>query len=356
MFKAAFITDLHFGIKGNSDIFLANASNYLNNEFIPYLKEHDITYIFIGGDIFDNRQSVNIKTFNYVLSFFNRLNTGNYKVVVIAGNHDLYLSTSNELTSLSFLNNFPNVTFICSDMLKVTIDNTNIMFVPWIPSITDFVDKPKDFSDCNVCIGHFEFIGFKMNKTSKLMDDGIPDSVVSNNFNVIISGHYHMRNEKTLVNGSKVIYTGSPYQLTRADSGEDRGFCVLSFDNNKLIEYEFVNNKNCIKFESVVFPHPFDELQIKGNIIDIMVNYSEKFDEVKLDEYKNKIESFNPICKPEIRLINDDEIDIESEINGFATKTTVDLINDFVDEVSIEKKDEVRKEILDLYNTVRMEE
>lgn len=357
MLKAAFITDLHFGIKGNSDVFLKNIQDYLYNEFIPYLKENNIKNVFIGGDIFDSRQTVNIKTFNYVMDFFTNLcSCGLDNVVVIAGNHDLYLSTSNDLTSLSFLSNFPRLTLIKDGIREIEIEGNSIAFIPWISDIERFLKQTLPSDQTKVCIGHFQFTGYRMSKSSKPAEDGIPDTALTSIFNTIITGHYHTRSERILPNGSKVLYVGSPCQLTRVDSGEDRGFAVLSIDNNELVNCEFIENKNCIRFESVTFPQVFTEEQVRGNIVDIMVNYAEKFDELKLDEYKASIEAFSPAMKPEIRLIGGSEVTVTAQLDGFATKTTADLINDFIDEVNIEKKEEVRKEIIELYNQVKITE
>ena len=360
MLKAAFITDLHFGVRGNSDVFLKNIQDYLYNEFIPYLKENAIEHVFIGGDIFDSRQSINIKTFNCVLNFFTKLREAKLKVVVIAGNHDLYLSTSNDLTSLAFLSNLPDVTFIKSGCQRISIDGNNIMFIPWISNTETFANGLseilKKYNDCKVCIGHFELAGFNMNKTSKMSNDGMPPTILTNIFSTILTGHYHTRSDRVMPNGSRVVYPGSPYQLTRADTGEDRGFAVLTLDNNELVNLEFINNQKCIRFETVTFPQVFLESQIRGNVVDIMVNYAEKFDELKLDEYKASIEALGPAFKPEIRLVGGNEVNVATELQGFATKTTADLINDFIDEVNIEKKEEVRKEIIDLYNQVKITE
>jgi DNA repair exonuclease SbcCD nuclease subunit len=356
MFKVAFITDLHFGVRGNSDVFLKNNQDYLYNEFIPYLKENAIEHVFIGGDIFDSRQSINIKTFNCVLNFFTKMREAKLKVVVIAGNHDLYLSTSNDLTSLAFLSNLPDVTFIKDGMQPVSIDENNIMFMPWISNTDKFLEDIKVKYDCKICIGHFDLAGFSMNKTSRMSDDGMPNAALTNIFKTVITGHFHTRSDRVMSNGARIVYVGSPYQLTRADTGEDRGFAVLTIDKNELVNLEFINNQKCIRFETVTFPQVFLESQIRGNIVDIMVNYAEKFDELKLDEYKASIEAFGPALKPEIRLIGGNDVNVATELQGFATKTTADLINDFIDEVNIEKKEEVRKEIIDLYNQVKITE
>lgn len=359
MIKVAFITDLHFGIRGNSEIFLDNIQTYLTKEFIPYLLENKIEWIIIGGDILDNRQTINVKTLNYVINFFKFLQMNNFKVIVIAGNHDLYHSTSNELTSLSFLSNFSNITLIQNGYQRILIEDSSIVCISWISNAELFIQNDiqtlSKYAQSNICIGHFEFNDFRMSKNSKIQDMGMPHESVSNLFKYIISGHYHMRNMKILANGTHIIYAGSPYQLTRADAQEDRGFMVLTLDNNELTNFEFIDNKDCIKFESVKFPDPFTEAQIKNNIVDILVNYTEKFDEHKLDEYRKEIEKFNPAFKPEIKIITAQEEIDKSVIKFVKGQSILEVINSYLEEISIEKKDEVKSELIELYNAVKME-
>jgi hypothetical protein len=252
------------------------------------------------------------------------------------------------------------VTFVRTGLQRVKIDGTNIMFIPWVSDKEKFISEEINlltkYNDCNVCIGHFELMGFRMSKTSKIIDEGLPPATLTNIFKTIISGHYHTRNEKLMDNGSKVIYVGSPYQITRADTGDSRGYCILTFDNNELTKYEFIDTKKSIRFESITFPQEFTEEQIKNNVIDIYVNFAEKFDELKLEEYKNRVESMGPAFKPEIKLINADTLNMTTELDGFAVKTTLDLINEFIDSIELDEKEKVRTEIISLYEQVKISE
>lgn len=357
--QLAFITDLHFGIKNNSEIFLNNIRDYLYNEFIPEVKARNIETVVIGGDVFDSRNNLNVRTLNYAFDFFKKMEEEKLRVVVIAGNHDLYLSTSNDYTSLPFVENFKNVTLVKSGFQSIDIEGNKIMFMAWIPNIEKFISDTEILKKypvaCSTCIGHFPFIGFRMNKSSKIMDEGMPDTVLPAEIKTLISGHYHMRSEKT-VGDRAIFYTGSPYQLTWADAEEDRGFTVFTFDKGQCVDHEYVNNKHCIRFVNLVYPNEFTEEQVKGNIINICVDYSEKFDEVKLDEYKNRIMKFSPAYKPEIQIVNQQESDFIEKLDEFSAKTTIDLINEYIDQANIENKDGIREEILGLYNQVKKEE
>ena len=68
--KVCLITDLHFGVRKNSEVYFDSQKNFLTNQLIPYLKENDITKIFFLGDIFDNRNNINTKVQNDVFHLF----------------------------------------------------------------------------------------------------------------------------------------------------------------------------------------------------------------------------------------------------------------------------------------------
>ena len=87
--KVALISDLHFGIKKNDKIFQESQLKFFKEQLVDELKKRDINKIFVLGDIFDTRQSVNVQTENVVLDLF-RNTFKDFEVHVIVGNHDLY--------------------------------------------------------------------------------------------------------------------------------------------------------------------------------------------------------------------------------------------------------------------------
>jgi DNA repair exonuclease SbcCD nuclease subunit len=135
--NVALISDLHLGCKKNSDVFLNNHIKYLTDEFIPYLKKHGINYIFILGDIYDNRNSINIKVKNAIYDLFEQ-QFKDFNVYMIVGNHDTYFKTSIDTHSLKFFKKFENITVI-DDVERIELNNKKILMVPWQTDNEQFI-------------------------------------------------------------------------------------------------------------------------------------------------------------------------------------------------------------------------
>ena len=68
--KLAFITDIHWGARSNSPFFMNNLIQFVDNTFIPYLKEHDINKVIMLGDIFERRKDVNFNVLYHAKKHF----------------------------------------------------------------------------------------------------------------------------------------------------------------------------------------------------------------------------------------------------------------------------------------------
>lgn len=73
MNNVALLTDTHFGMRKNRDIFLDSQIRFFNEVFVPYLKDNNIKDVFILGDLFDNRNTLNIMTKNEVFNLFDTI-------------------------------------------------------------------------------------------------------------------------------------------------------------------------------------------------------------------------------------------------------------------------------------------
>ena len=57
--KIAIVTDIHIGVRGDSKVFHEVQRKFFEEEFFPYLDEHNITTVFDLGDTFDRRKYIN---------------------------------------------------------------------------------------------------------------------------------------------------------------------------------------------------------------------------------------------------------------------------------------------------------
>jgi len=107
-----FITDTHLGIRNNSEEWINIHRNYFYEWFIPLIKknyqEGDI--LMHLGDVYDSRQSLNLKVLNLGIAIFEDL-SDIFKdgIHIICGNHDIFGRSTNEINSLKSLKWIPGV-------------------------------------------------------------------------------------------------------------------------------------------------------------------------------------------------------------------------------------------------------
>lgn len=346
--KIAVIGDLHFGIHKNSDYMIDSQIKFFKEQLIPYLKQQNIKGIILLGDLFDNRTSLNIKIKNDVFDLFEK-DLLEFNIFIILGNHDIFYNSSLKVNSLKFLTKFKNITII-ENITKTKLDNKNILFVPWIVDNNEFInyiDKIEEKID--YCFGHFNFIGFNYDKT-RVSDDGLDISTVTTKIKKIYTGHFHTRSTRT-VNNCEINYIGSPYQLTRSCIDENRGFTIIDFETENV---EYINNDVSLKYIKINYPDSFSEETIKGNIIDVYIDY-DKYDEDKVNSYIEKIESYAPATNPNKVIYNTFKLDNDIDITDYNSKSTPVLIRKYVDSQTMENTETIYNNLIALYEQARGE-
>lgn len=343
--KLALLTDTHFGIYKASDTFLKSQLDFFENQLFPYLRDNEIDTIIHLGDLFDNRVNINVKVMNSVYSLLSEKGS-DFKWFIIKGNHDQFFKLREDIHSLKAFKDIPNVNVI-DDIELIKFDDRDVLLVPWQVDNKEFEKRVANKNiHCDVCMGHLETKGFELNK-GKVCDVGINSNVLFNNYTLTFSGHFHKRSVKKQNDGI-VQYIGNTYHLTRNDIGEDRGFVVFDTDT---LEYEFINNLVSLKFVSITFPERLNKKKIEGNIIDVVVDVLGKsYDEVKFQQYLQKIEKLHPILPPVVKIQNNFETNLKHD---FKVQTVNDLIEEYVSKLKISHKEEIVKKLINLYNECR---
>ena len=341
--KVALITDTHFGIHKNSEVFWNNQYNFFVNEFVPYLKKNNINTIFHLGDVFDNRNSINVFIKNKVFELFDTV-LKDFNVYLIVGNHDTYFNSSIDVHSLKFFSKFDNITVIDSEQ-TFKFDDVTCKMIPWIAG-----DSKVNFNDCDYCFGHFNINGFKYNKHSPIEESGI--DITSFTCKKVFSGHFHLQDTKR-INNTEIVYIGTPYHLRREDINEVKGITILDLNSGDL---EFVENTVSLRYVSLNFPEPFKKKDIEGNIVDVHVDYDDKFNPEKIELYKGKILSYCPIMNPTVVYSEKLDDDVQ-DISGYVLGSIRDIIINYMVEYKLDDVDEYLREIikektLTLYDSV----
>ena len=125
--KFVHIADIHFDCPFSSLSVRENLSDNRRLEqrnvlkkVINYIKENDINYLFISGDLYEN-EYVRRSTINYINNLF--LEIPNTKIFISPGNHDPYLKNS-YYSEFEFAPNvyiFKTTSFECKELQDVNI-------------------------------------------------------------------------------------------------------------------------------------------------------------------------------------------------------------------------------------------
>lgn len=234
--KNIILTDIHFGAKGNSDEF-----NEQCIEFLKFVKEktnelqqknaEEFGCTIFMGDWFHNRNSINVKTLNYGIKGLQILSEiGNRHVKFLLGNHDLYYRDRRDIFSIPSIRTDDAYIHIIDKPYK---DMDGNLYCPWLLSDEKLSDLIKKYNPTYV-FGHFEIPTFSLNKLVKMEGEYNPQDY--NGPKRILSGHFHMRQEK-----NNITYIGNCFSHDFSDSNDwkNKGFAVLDTETNEITYYEW---------------------------------------------------------------------------------------------------------------------
>lgn len=215
--KELIISDLHFGANQNDLVYFEYQKNIINSWLIPLCKQKEVVNIKILGDFFDNKKLLNV----YIIDEIDKIFETNQSIKweILAGNHDLYYSNSDKVSSIDIFKKHPNVDII----RKMKIEN-NTMTVPWLNTEEQWSEFKNNISKHNIInlFGHFEFIGFQMME-GVTIEKGLSHKELSNIPNVI-SGHIHLPQIQ-----DNTTYVGPPWDINWSDAKSIKG-CLI-FDH-----------------------------------------------------------------------------------------------------------------------------
>lgn len=346
----AMITDLHFGIRGDSRVWHEIMGEFYAREFIPHIKNEEIKTVVILGDVFDRRKSIGVETAAFArAALFEPLRDLGVSVHVICGNHDVALRNTNRLNSLELLLcDFKNVSIYTEPTEVVLPEFGKVLMLPWINR--ENYDQSLQYlktTSAQTVISHLELAGFEYHR-GQVSDEGHIDTELLDRFTAVYTGHYHHRSSK-----GNIHYLGSPYQLTWADYDDPKGFHVtdggpLSFVASDIetfvrVVYDDVDNIAGIKS----FLKSVDEGEYKNKYVEVIVK--RKTDPKIYERFLSKINDDLPIdCivrdQSNAVVAHHEDVVFSSDALSFATEYV-----DTVIETDL-SKDTIKRKIVSLYN------
>ena len=290
------LSDIHFGVRSDSIEWIENIKDYFYNFFIPKLKELSKTTktaIIIAGDVFENRQKLDISIMSLAQTIFNDILkvNDNLKIYCITGNHDLYrrkkVENEKVITSISCINHPRFILF--TEPIELELKNSNkILFIPWIGNAKQENEILKQYKDASIIIMHTDINGGTYDNGRQIVNGVNPNLTTAKQ---IYSGHIHKHQKN-----KKCTYIGTPFQIKRSDIGNEKGLYILNL-TDKSFKEDFIVNDYSPKF-------------LRVNIEDII--------DLKLDEF--------------IKIINNNYVDIivkSKHLKYFSLSKLMDLIKDY---------------------------
>lgn len=199
------------------------------NKMIDYIKENNIEYLFIAGDLYEN-EYVRKSTIEYINNSFKQI--PNTKIYITPGNHDPYINNS-------YYNRYEwneNVHIFTKLEKK---ENVNIDIYGY--GFSDFYSKkielPIDLNDdkINILVMHADLDG--ANKEIGEYNGILESELKNTSFNYIALGHIHKNNFKK---DGRIIYPGSMIAGGFDELGK-HGMVVGNIDEDtKEVSIEFI--------------------------------------------------------------------------------------------------------------------
>lgn len=262
--KALVFTDIHLGLKSNSQIHNQDCLDFVKWA-VKLGKEQGCDTCFFLGDWHNNRASINLVTLDYSLQAL-EIMSKEFQVFFIPGNHDLYYRDKRDIQSAEWAKHIPNIRIV-NDFFS----EGDVAIVPWL--VKDEHKKIEKMKG-KYCFGHFELPHFYMNGMVAMPDHGEIQQDHFKGIEEVYSGHFHKRQDS-----KNISYIGNCFPHNYSDVGDDeRGCMILEWGKKREFHswpdqprYRIYNLSHVLdKAEVILKP----KMHVKVNL-DIDISYEE---------------------------------------------------------------------------------
>lgn len=331
--KAAVFTDIHFGLKSNSQVHNQDCNDFVD-WYIAEAKQAGCDVGIFMGDWHHNRNSLNITTMDHSLRALEKLGAAFDQFFFFPGNHDLYYKDKRDIHSVEFGKYIPGVTIVHKPM---TIGD--VTMCPWLVG-----DEWRSIGKKGgkYIFGHFELPSFFMNAMVQMPDHGEIQLDSFKGYELGFSGHFHKRQVR-----QNMHYIGNAFPHNYADAwDDDRGMMILEWGSQPV----YKTWPNAPKFRTLKLSKLIDEaddlLLSKMHLrvgLDIDISYEEAsfIKEKFIADYDIR----------ELTLIPEKK---EVEINTTIDIQTFESVDQIVSNqlVNIESETYDNKVLLSIYNSL----
>lgn len=333
--KAAFYTDLHVGLKSNSDQHNTDCLNFIE-WFIATAKAEGCETCFFLGDFFHNRSTINNNTLHYGIKIIERLSQSFEKVYHIVGNHDAFYRANLSVHSVEWAKHLPNVTII-----DKWFEEGNVVMAPWLVG-DDW--KELQHKQGKYLLSHLELPHFILNAMIEMPDHGELQVTHVSQFDYVFSGHFHKRQQK-----GNVIYIGNAFPHNFSDVGDDaRGMMILEWGTEPEYRTWADAPKYCVYKLSEILDRP-EELLLSNSYIKVNLDIDLSFEEAAFIR-----ETLVPQYKLREMTLIPQKADLETDATDYTNtefESVDSIIQKQIDEL-LEGSAFDKKLLLSIYNSI----
>jgi DNA repair exonuclease SbcCD nuclease subunit len=342
--KVAIISDIHLGIHTNSELWhkiVLDYGEWLKKELIS----KNIKDIIVLGDIFNDRSDIGVQTLHVAESFFKIFTEGlyNFNIILLVGNHDCFYHNKSDVNSTSIFKGWKNITVI--DKLEtVTWFDNQYTFMPWgIPLDTLPYNNAGIFA-------HLDINTFKVNSI-KICEKGVDSDELLKKSSLIITGHYHTKQERIYPNG-KILYLGCVFPQNWNDVSDKKYYHILDLKTQEYKSFENVISPKYykIKLSDLFIKEKLQETKsiVNGNFIKIIVDKQINYEQ--FEKIQTVLNSLQPL---DLSSDFNDETTIKTPENYESVNMEIStMIPEYIESLEkTELKDKIISEMDSIYKT-----
>lgn len=298
--------------------------------------ERNIKNIIFAGDLYQDRQKIDVMTYALTFDMFQRHCKGQHKVWLLLGNHDLWYYDKWDISSVSPLSALPGVTLI-SKNCTLEIADQQIDFMPYLHNPIELLQKFTE-RDGRLLFGHLALHGAKLNTLYNTYSDSIVehdsemmkvDTSCFVGWRHVFLGHYH--NEQRIDN---VEYVGSPLQLNFGEAFQHKHLIVYDTETG---DREYIRNK--FSPQHFIIPYEdIDKYELENNFLQVHVK---NCGATSMVDIRREIEAAKPRFLEIIPVIEKSEAHVIEDAKSILEKED-DMLENYVKEVDAKDLDKAR--------------
>ena len=235
-------------------------------------EDRGISNIIFGGDLFHDRQKIEVYTYQKVFEVFAKwMMKGKFQHYLLLGNHDLWYNEKTTVSSVTPLSALPGIKII-SQPQRLEIAGCNWDFIPFTHNPIESLQEFKSLhSKTEYAIGHIAIDGAILHGTQQadvaIEHDGDMVRVspsIFGDYKHVFLGHYHAEQR---VN-AKVEYIGSPLELSFGEAYQEKH--IIIFNGITGIKEYILNNFS--PKHLVIKADEINKHNLEGNYVQIRVD------------------------------------------------------------------------------------